>query len=125
MPGCVPFTRPNSRWRTSCVFTCWTAVEDPVGKTVLSFLIGLGLLVDLGLVASPAWAADLRGRVTQQGKPVANEPIKIGDKEVGRTDVAGVYWLNLPAGTHTLSVKGQAVQVQVSPNGSRRDIQLP
>lgn len=104
-----------------------------MGKTVFrlkpriaaSFLIGLGMLVSLGLVAQPARAADLRGRVTQKdGKPVSNEPIKIGDKEVGQTDVAGVYWLNLPAGTHTLSVKGQSIQVQVSPNGSRRDIQL-
>ena len=104
-----------------------------MGKTVFrlqcrigaSFLIGLGMLISLGLEAQPAWAADLRGRVTQKdGTPASNEPIKIADKEVGRTDVAGVYWLNLPAGTHTLSVKGQSVQVQVSPNGSRRDIQL-
>lgn len=43
---------------------------------------------------------------------------------VGRTDVAGVYWLNLPAGRHVISVKGQEVSVQVSPNGSRSDIKL-
>jgi hypothetical protein len=105
-----------------------------VGKTVPqrqprvgpSFLIGLGMLVSLGLVTPPAWGADLRGRVTlRNGQPVANEPIKLDGKEIGRTDVAGVYWLNLPAGPHKLSVKGQPVEVNVSPNGSRRDIQLP
>jgi len=90
-----------------------------------SFLIGLGMFASLGLMILPAWAADLRGRVTlRNGQPVANEPIKLNDREIGRTDVAGVYWLNLPAGTHTLSVRGQPVQVQVSPNGTRRDIQL-
>ena len=90
------------------------------------FLIGLGMLVSLGLVIPPAWAADLRGRITSKnGQAVGNEPIKLNDKEVGRTDIAGVYWLNLPPGTHTLTVKGQRVEVSVSPNGTRRDIRLP
>ncbi len=102
-------------------------MEGPVSeKASRSVLFGLVMLAGLGLMILPAWAADLRGRVTlRNGQPVSNEPIKLGDKEIGRTDVAGVYWLNLPAGTHTLSVRGQSVQVQVSPNGTRRDIQLP
>jgi len=35
-----------------------------------------------------------------------------------------VYWLNLPAGTHILTVRGQQISVQVSPNGNRSDIKL-
>jgi len=90
-----------------------------------SCVIAVGVLATLGSVIGPASAADLRGRVTTRGgQPVANESIKVGDKEVGRTDVSGVYWLKLPAGTHTLSVKGQRVEVRVSPNGTRRDIQI-
>jgi hypothetical protein len=93
---------------------------------IARLVIGLGMLASLGLEIPSAWAADLRGRVTlKNGQPVANEPIKLNDKEVGRTDVAGVYWLKLPAGTHTLTVKGQRVEVRVSPNGTRRDIRLP
>jgi hypothetical protein len=93
---------------------------------IAHLLLGLSMLASLVLEVPPAWAADLRGRITSKnGQPVANEPIKLNDKEVGRTDVAGVYWLNLPAGTHTLTVKGQRVEVSVSPNGSRRDIRLP
>lgn len=93
---------------------------------IASVVIGLGMLASLGLEIPTAWAADLRGRITSKnGQPVANEPIKLNDKEVGRTDVAGVYWLNLPAGAHTLTIKGQRVEVSVSPNGTRRDIRLP
>jgi hypothetical protein len=93
---------------------------------IARLLLGLGMLASLALEVPPTWAADLRGRITSKnGQPVANEPIRLNDKEVGRTDVAGVYWLNLPAGTHTLTIKGQRVEVSVSPNGSRRDIRLP
>jgi hypothetical protein len=48
----------------------------------------------------------------------------LGSRAIGRTDVAGVFVLSLPAGTHTLTIKGQAVPVQVLPNGNRRDIRL-
>jgi len=87
--------------------------------------IGLGALVSVWLLLAPAWGADIRGRITlANGRPVANEPIKLNDREIGRTDVAGVYWLNLPAGRHILTVRGEPVAVHVSPNGSRQDIQL-
>jgi hypothetical protein len=101
-------------------------VDRRPGLRSASLLIGLGMLASLALEIPPTWAADLRGRITaKNGQPVANEPIKLNDKEVGRTDVAGVYWLKLPAGAHTLTIKGQRVEVSVSPNGTRRDIRLP
>lgn len=87
--------------------------------------IGFGALVGFWLLLAPAWGAEVRGRITLgSGQPVANEAIKLNDKEIGRSDAAGVYWLNLPAGKHTLTVRGQPVSVQVSPNGSRQDIRL-
>lgn len=85
----------------------------------------LGALVSSWLLLAPAWGAEVRGRITlANGQPAANEPILRGGTTIGRTDVAGVYWLNLPAGTHVLTVKDQPVSVQVSPNGSRADIKL-
>ena len=48
----------------------------------------------------------------------------LGNRAVGRTDVAGVFVLNLPAGAYTLTIKGQAVPVQVLPNGNRHDVRL-
>lgn len=87
--------------------------------------IALALLVALAILPAAAAAADLRGRVTlADGRPAANEPIMLGSRAIGRTDVAGVFVLSLPAGTHTLTIKGQAVPVQVLPNGNRRDIRL-
>jgi hypothetical protein len=84
-----------------------------------------GALLGALLLLAPAWGAEVRGRITlANGQPAANEPILLGGTAIGRTDVAGVYWLNLPAGTHVLTVKGQQVSVQVSPNGSRADIKL-
>jgi len=72
-----------------------------------------------------AWGAELRGRMTlASGQPAGNEAIKLKDKEIGRTDATGAYMLNLPAGAHTLVVKGQSIAVQVSPNGSRQDVRL-
>ena len=87
----------------------------------LIVFIAAGVALSLGT----AWGAELRGRVTLPGgQPAANEAIKLNDKEIGRTDGAGAYLLNLPAGQHTLTVKGQPVAVQVSPNGSRQDVRL-
>jgi len=79
----------------------------------------------VALTLGTAWGAELRGRMTlASGQPAANEAIQLKDKEIGRTDGAGAYLLNLPAGKHTLTVKGQSVDVQVSPNGSRQDVRL-
>jgi len=87
--------------------------------------ITLALLIALAVLPASAAAADLRGRVTlADGRPAANEPILLGTRAVGRTDVAGVFWLSLPAGTYTLTIKGQAVPVQVLPNGNRHDVRL-
>ena len=87
--------------------------------------IVLGALLSLWLLPAPAWPADVRGRITfSDGRPAANERILLGDTPIGKTDVAGVYWLNLPAGTHTLIVRDQQFRIQVSPNGSRSDIRL-
>jgi len=83
------------------------------------------MLLGFSLFFVPAWGAEIRGRITlSNGQPAANEPILRGSTPVGRTDVAGAYWLNLPAGTHILTVKGQPISVQVYPNGNRYDIKL-
>ena len=88
-------------------------------------LIGLCAVVSISLSLGTAWGAELRGRMTlANGQPAANESIKLNDKEIGRTDASGAYLLSLPAGKHTLSVKGQPIAVQVSPNGSRQDVRL-
>lgn len=87
--------------------------------------IALALLMGLALLPAAAAAADLRGRVTlADGRPAANEPIMLGSRAVGRTDVAGVFVLSLPAGAYTLTIKGQAIPVQVLPNGNRHDVRL-
>jgi hypothetical protein len=87
--------------------------------------IALALLTGLALLPAVAAAADLRGRVTlADGRPAANEPIMLGNRAVGRTDVAGVFVLSLPAGMYTLTIKGQAVPIQVLPNGNRHDVHL-
>ena len=87
--------------------------------------IALGALASLWLLLAPAWAADVRGRITfSDGRSAANERILLGNVPIGKTDVAGVYWLNLPAGTYTLIVRDQEFKIQVSPNGSRFDIRL-
>jgi hypothetical protein len=90
-----------------------------LSRTTGAVLVGVWLLV------APAWGADVRGRITlANGQPAAREPILLEGAVIGRTDVAGVYSLNLPAGTHTITVMGQAITIQVSPNGSRHDIKL-
>ena len=77
------------------------------------------------MLLAPAWGAEVRGRIIlANDRPAANEPIMREGTEIGRTDVAGVYWLDLPAGTHTLTVRGQQITIRVSPNGSRQDIKL-
>jgi hypothetical protein len=82
-------------------------------------------LLGLSLLVAPAWGADVRGRITlANGQPAGKEPIVLNGVVIGRTDVAGVYWLNLPAGRHTITVKDQPITIQVSPNGSRHDIKL-
>ena len=87
--------------------------------------IALGALASFWLLLAPAWAADVRGRITfSDGRSAANERILLGNVPIGKTDVAGVYWLNLPAGTYTLIVRDQEFKIQVSPNGSRFDIRL-
>jgi len=79
----------------------------------------------VALTLGTAWGAELRGRMTlASGQPAANEAITLKDKEIGRTDASGAYLLTLPAGKHTLVVKGQSIDVQVSPNGSRQDVRL-
>ncbi|PYN15210.1 MAG: hypothetical protein DME05_12665 [Candidatus Rokuibacteriota bacterium] len=88
-------------------------------------LVTLGAAACVALSLGTAWGAELRGRMTlASGQPAANEAIQLKDKEIGRTDGTGAYLLNLPAGKHTLTVKGQPVDVQVSPNGSRQDVRL-
>ena len=95
-------------------------VERPASG--LTSRIALGALLGFWLLLAPAWAADVRGRITlPDGRPAANERILLGETPIGKTDVAGVYWLDLPAGTHTLTVRNQPVSIQVSPNGSRFD----
>ena len=87
--------------------------------------IALCAAAGVALTLGTAWGAELRGRMTlASGQPAANEAIKLKDKEIGRTDAAGAYLLTLPAGKHTLVVKGQSFDVQVSPNGSRQDVRL-
>ena len=88
-------------------------------------LIALCAVAAVALSLGTASGAELRGRMTLAGgQPAANEAIMLKDKEIGRTDGAGAYLLNLPAGKHTLVVKGQSIDVQVSPNGSRQDVRL-
>jgi hypothetical protein len=97
--------------------------ERPASRVAVR--TALGALLSFALFLAPAWGAEVRGRITlSNGQPAANEPILLGSTPVGRTDVAGVYWLNLPAGTHILTVRGQQISVQVSPNGNRSDIKL-
>ena len=89
------------------------------------YVIALTVAAGLAFALGTAWGAELRGRMTlASGQPAANEMIKLKDKEIGKTDGAGAYLLNLPAGKHTLTVKGQPIDVQVSPNGSRQDVRL-
>ena len=88
-------------------------------------LVTLGAAACVALSLGTAWGAELRGRMTlASGQPAANEAIQLKDKEIGRTDASGAYLLTLPAGKHTLVVKGQSIDVQVSPNGSRQDVRL-
>ena len=90
-------------------------------RHLIALCAAAGVVLSLGT----AGAAELRGRVTLPGgQPAANETIKLNDKEIGRTDGSGAYLLTLPAGKHTLVVKGQSIDVQVSPNGSRQDVRL-
>src|SRR5262245_16000076 len=85
----------------------------------------LGAVLGAALMLAPAWGAEVRGRIVlPNGQPAANEPILMKGAPIGRTDAAGVYWLNLPAGTHVLTVKGKDYSIEVSPNGSRSDIEL-
>jgi hypothetical protein len=85
----------------------------------------LGMLLSFSLFVLPAWGADVRGRITlSNGQPAANEQIMLGNKPIGRTDATGVYWLNLPPGTHVLVVRGQQFRVPVDPKGRRYDIKL-
>ena len=90
-------------------------------RTLIALSAAAGIALSLGTV----WGAELRGRMTlASGQPAANQAITFKDKEIGKTDGSGAYLLNLPAGKHTLTVKGQPVDVQVSPNGSRQDVRL-
>ena len=77
------------------------------------------------LLPSIVYGAEIRGRISQaNGQPATNQPIKIGSREIGRTDATGVYSLDLPPGRHVFNIMGQNVEVSVSPYGNRQDIQL-
>jgi hypothetical protein len=71
-------------------------------------------------------AAEVRGKITlPDGRsPAANEPITMNNREIGRTDGAGIYVLDLPPGNKTFVLRGQSYPVWVSPHGNRQDIQL-
>jgi hypothetical protein len=89
------------------------------------YLVGLCALGEVLLWLGTASGAELRGRMTlANGRPAANEAIRVNNREIGRTDAAGGYLLNLPAGRHVLTVRGQSIEVQVSPNGNRQDVRL-
>jgi len=93
--------------------------DQSVRRLLLTAIPAVLLMPCLG------WAAEVRGKVAlADGRPAANEPITFAGREIGRTDVAGVYILNLPPGTHRIVVRGQEVSVWVSPHGNRQDIQL-
>ena len=106
-----------------CVFSKssqrWILNHSSSGRLIWAMIVGVWL------VASPAYGAEIRGRISlPSGQAVANAPIAIGSREIGRTDASGVYSLDLPPGRHVFTVRGQNVEVWVSPHGNRQDVQL-
>jgi hypothetical protein len=91
--------------------------------------IGIGSIVLLALVlvmiADPLVAAELSGKVYRGATPAANLSITVeGRNTETRTDGKGEYKLDLPAGNHTLVIRGQRFPVTVSSAGTRQDIRL-
>lgn len=87
---------------------------------------GLGLALIFSLGFAPAQAAEIYGRVTlSDGRtPVANKPISLAGKQIGRTDPAGAYRLSLPPGQYTLTIEGKPIAISVPPPGVKFDIRV-
>ena len=107
------------------------AVQPDSARSPLRRLFGpirqvvLAASLTFAVLPGPTWGAEVFGRITlPSGQPAANEPILRGGTPIGKTDVAGVFWLNLPPGPQTLTVKGQQINIAVSPSGTRLNIQL-
>jgi hypothetical protein len=107
-----------------------TAKEDALAETRhgvrRSQRLILTLILLFLLMPCQGLAAEVRGKITlPDGRsPAANEPITMDNREIGRTDGAGIYVLDLPPGNKTFVLRGQRYPVWVSPHGNRQDIQL-
>ena len=98
----------------------WFATHASRGRLVGVLMIGAWLL------PSVAGGAEIRGRIVSAstGRAVANQPIRLGDREIGRTDSTGTYALDLPPGQHVVTVMAENVTLFVSPYGNRQDVRV-
>ena len=90
-----------------------------------SIIFSAFLILSLALFAEPVGAAELSGTVFSKGSPVANLTITVkGTEAKTKTGPKGEYRLDLPAGDHTLIVRGREFPVKVTADQTRHDIQL-
>ena len=88
-------------------------------------LLGV-LMIGAWLLPCVVCGAEIRGRIVSAstGRVVANQPIRLRDREIGRTDSTGTYALDLPPGRYVVTVMGEDVTLSVTPRGNRQDIRL-
>ena len=86
------------------------------------------LLVLLPSLSSPAWAAELFGKISYKGKPLKNAEISVKDKQI-RTNEIGYYSIDLDPGSYTLAIKlpdgaTKEVKVDVFPQDTEKNLKL-
>ena len=99
----------------------WFAKHASRGRLVGVLMIGAWLL------PSVVCGAEIRGRVVfaSTGRAVVNQPIRLRDRVIGRTDSTGTYALDLPPGRHVVTIlDDNNVILFVSPHGNRQDIRV-
>lgn len=80
------------------------------------------------LVASPAWASELFGKITYKGAPLKNAEIAVKDKTV-KTNEIGHYSVNLDPGAYVLAIKlpdgaVRSEKVDVFPQDTEKNLKL-
>lgn len=88
-------------------------------------LVSALLMLSLAALPVSALAAELSGTVFSKGSPVANLTLAVKGTETKiKTGPKGEYRLDLPAGDHTLIIRGKEFPVTVQGDKTRHDIQL-
>lgn len=90
-----------------------------------AIVFSLFFILSVILISPPLRAAEVSGTVFSKGSPVANLTVAVKGSDLKtKTGPKGEYSFDLPAGDHTLIVRGKEFPVKVGATKTRQDIQL-